>query len=130
MEVSKKEGILISWFLWQFYEMPKFLFGVWNNYFVFASDIFSVPLLLKTLFSPWRKYKWQYPKGFNLGEFFSTFISNIFSRIIGACMRIVLIVIGILFQIFIAVIGLIIFIGWILIPFIIILGFLFILFIY
>jgi hypothetical protein len=127
MEKVAKEGILISWFLWQFYEMPKFLFEVWNNYFVFATNLFSVPLLLKTLFSPWRKYKWQYPRGFDIGEFFSTLISNFFSRILGAMMRIVLITVGILFQIFVAIAGLIIFLGWLLIPFIVILGFLFVL---
>jgi len=127
MEKVAKEGILISWFLWQFYEMPKFLFEVWNNYFVFATNLFSVPLLLKTLFSPWRKYKWQYPRGFDIGEFFSTLISNFFSRILGAMMRIVLITVGILFQIFVAIAGSIIFLGWLLIPFIVILGFLFVL---
>jgi len=127
MEKVAKEGILTSWFLWQFYEMPKFLFSVWNNYFIFATNLFSVPLLLKTLFSPWRKYKWQYPRGFDIGEFFSTLISNFFSRILGAMMRIVLIIVGILFQIFVAIAGLIIFLGWLLIPFIVILGFLFVL---
>jgi hypothetical protein len=127
MELSEKENILTSWFLWQFYEMPKFLFQVWNNYFNFASNLFSLPLLLKTLFSPWRKYIWAYPKGFDIGEFFSTFISNATSRILGAIMRVVLIIVGILFQVFVAVAGLIIFLGWLLLPFIVILGFLFVL---
>jgi len=127
MESLADKSLFMSWFLWQFYEMPKFLFGVWNNYFIFATNLFSVPLLLKTLFSPWRRYKWQYPKGFDIGEFFSTLISNFFSRFLGAMMRIVLIAVGILFQIFVAIIGLIIFLGWLLIPFIVILGFLLIL---
>jgi len=123
---NNKENIFTAWLLWQFLEMPKFLLHAWNNYFIFATNLFSLPLLLKTLFAPWRKYKWRYPRGFDAMEFFGTFVSNIFSRIIGCIMRIILIVAGILFQVFVAIAGLIIFICWILAPFIIIAGFLFI----
>jgi hypothetical protein len=80
-------------------------------------------VLFRSLFAPWRKYRWNYPKGFNVGEFFSTLISNAFSRFLGALMRIVLIIAGILFQIFVIFAGLVIFLLWILIPFIIIAGF-------
>jgi hypothetical protein len=120
MEKNNRQNVIVLWFAWQFYEMPRFLFEVWNNYFLFALNYFSLPVLLKSLFAPWRKYKWNYPKGFNLGEFFSTLISNSFSRIIGAMMRVVLIFVGILFQVSVILIGLIIFVLWILVPFIII----------
>ena len=123
MEISKRGNIFIEWFLWQFYEMPKFLLEVWNNYFMFATNYFSLPLLFKTFFSPWRRYRWKYPKGFDAVEFLNTFISNIFSRILGAIMRTGLIIMGILFQIITAIAGIIVFIGWILMPFIIITGF-------
>jgi hypothetical protein len=128
MESLKKQSILILWFLWQFYEMPKFLIGVWVNYFIFASNLFSIPSLLKTFFSPWRRYKWQYPRGFDIGEFFSTFVSNLISRILGAIMRIVLIIVGILFQIIVVISGLVFLLGWLLMPLIIVFGFLIILF--
>lgn len=126
MEANSQQNIFVEWLLWQFYQMPKFLFKVWNNYFMFATNYFSLPLLFKTFFSPWRRYKWSYPKGFDVVEFFNTLISNAVSRILGAMMRIVLIIIGICFQIFVAVAGLIIFLAWLLIPFIIIAGFLFV----
>ena len=123
---NENKNILAVWFLWQFYEMPKFLLGVWKNYILFASNYFSLPILLKSLFAPWRKYRWNYPKWFQVGEFLSTLISNAFSRLLGAIARIVLIVAGILFQIFVIFAGLIIFVLWLLIPLIIIAGFLFI----
>ncbi len=126
MEANSKQNIFAEWFVWQFYQMPKFLFGVWNNYFKFATNYFSLPLLLKTFFSPWKRYKWNYPKGFDVAEFFNTLISNTVSRILGAAMRIVLIIMGICLQIFVAIAGLIVLITWFLIPFIIIAGFLFI----
>ena len=120
MEKSEKENIIIMWLLWHFYEMPKFLLSVWRNYLLFGLNYFSIPLLVKTLFSPWRRYNWIYPKGFDVKEFFNTLISNTFSRILGAICRIVLIVVGAIAQFFIFVIGIAVIILWFLIPFIII----------
>ncbi len=128
MEKNSNENILSQWVVWQFFEMPKVLLNVWNNYLIFATNIFSLPLLLKTFFSPWRRYKWRYPKGFALGEFFSTLVSNIFSRFMGALMRIFLIIAGILFQIFVLIGGAVVFIAWFLAPFIIITGLIFAIF--
>ncbi|MBI3631320.1 MAG: hypothetical protein HY219_00435 [Candidatus Staskawiczbacteria bacterium] len=125
MEKSERENIIIMWFLWHFYEMPKFLFSVWRNYILFGLDYFSVPLLLKTLFSPWRRYSWVYPKGFDVKEFFNTLISNTFSRILGAICRIVLIIIGVMAQIFIFITGIAVIFLWLLTPFIMIFGILF-----
>lgn len=129
METSKKsaftkgfgearENIIVEWVFWHFYQMPKFLFLAWGNFIWFGAGFFSVPLLLKTFFSPWRRYKWRYPKGFDLGEFFSTLISNIFSRVIGVFIRLVLIFLGIIAQIFILLAGGIIFLLWLFLPFI------------
>ena len=114
------------WAVWHFSEMPRFLLGVWKNYILFALNYFSLPILLKSLFAPWRRYRWSYPKGFNIGEFFSTLISNIFSRIIGAMMRIVLILVGFLLQIFVVLLGAVVFLFWVLLPFIIIAGLIFV----
>jgi len=124
---EKKENIFAVWLEWQFYEVPRFLLQIWANYFIFAVNFFSFTLLVKTFFSPWRRYRWRYPRGFDIGEFFSTLISNFFSRILGALMRVVLIVAGICFQLFVALSGLIIFIAWLFLPLIVIAGFLFIL---
>lgn len=123
MEASQSQNIFYSWLLWQFYEMPKFLLQVWNNYFMFASNYFSFKLLLKTFFSPWRKYRWQYSKRFDIGEFFSTLVSNIFSRVLGAMMRFVLIIAGIFFQVFVVISGLVVFVAWLFVPLIVIAGF-------
>ncbi len=120
--MTEKKNIFILWLHWHFYEMPKFLLEIWQNYVLFAINYFSLPLLLKSLFSPWRRYRWNYPKGFNVGEFISTLISNIFSRFLGFLMRIVLIIIGVLFQIFVICAGLIVFLFWVLLPFIILIG--------
>lgn len=120
--MNNNKNIFVDWLVWQFYEMPKFLLLVWKNYILFALNFFSLPTLLKSLFSPWRKYRWNYPKVINLGEFFATLISNTFSRIMGVIMRVVLIFVGAVFQVFVILAGLVAFILWLMVPFIIILG--------
>mgnify|MGYP001597260869 CR=1 FL=1 len=127
MEENSRNNIFATWILWQFYQMPKFLLQVWSNYFMFAANYFSFILLLKTFFSPWKKYSWRYPKGFDLGEFFSTLISNFFSRILGAVMRVFLIIAGVFLQVFVAVFGSAVFLFWFFLPFIIIVILLFVL---
>lgn len=122
---SSRENIISEWFYWHFYDMPKFLLEVWQNYISFALNYFSLPILLKSLFAPWRKYRWKYPKGFDVIEFFNTLVSNSVSRFLGAIVRIILIVAGIIFQIFVLLAGAVVFLFWILIPFIAIAGFLF-----
>lgn len=121
-KTSERESLIITWFLWHFYEMPKFLFSVWRNFIVFGLNFFSIPLLLKTLFSSWRRYKWVYPKLFDVKEFLNTLVSNAFSRIMGAFCRVILILLGIIFQIIILLAGFLAVVLWFLIPFIIITG--------
>ena len=118
MENSKKENIITMWFVWHFYEMPQFLFSVWKNYLFFMANFFSVSLLLSTLFSPWRRHAWKYPRGFDIGEYYKVFISNLFSRFMGVLMRIVLIIVGIIAQIFVVIAGIIIMVFLVLMPFI------------
>ena len=128
METNSRENIFAQWALWQFFEMPAFILRAWNNYLTFALNFFSLPLLLKTFFSPWRKYKWNYPRGFDLKIFFETVISNVFSRIMGALMRVTLIFVGILFQIFVVTAGAVVFLAWLAVPFLAAAGLIFIFF--
>lgn len=118
-------NILTTWFYWHFYETPKVLLQVWRNFVLFSMNFFSTPLLLKTLFSPWRRYKWNYPRSFDIGKYLETIISNLFSRLMGAICRIFLIIIGTIFQIFVVIAGAILFLGWLVLPILLLAGLLF-----
>ncbi len=115
-EVSKKENLIASWFMWHFYQMPQFLFLIWKNFISFSLDFFSIPLLIATLFSPWRRYKWRYPGRFDIKGFFETLISNIFSRVVGAICRLFLIIVGIPVIVFMVLAGFIVILFWIIMP--------------
>jgi len=117
------KNIFFQYLCWQFLDMPRNLLKAWGNFLKFNLNYFSIPLLLKTFFSPWRRYSWSYGRGFDLGRFFEVFFSNLISRILGALMRVFLIIFGVIAEVFIFIIGIIIFLGWIILPFLLIGGF-------
>jgi len=119
-EIAQQQNIFFQWLFWQFFEVPKKILQVWKNYLLFNLNYFSVPLLFKTFFSYWRRYRWYYPRGFDLAKYLEVFVSNLISRILGAIMRIFLIAIGIFSEIFIFLCGLIIFFTWLLLPLILV----------
>jgi hypothetical protein len=117
------QNIFFQYIFWHFWESPKSVLIGWGNFLKFGLNYFSLPLLLKTLFSPWRRYSWSYGRGFDIKIYLEVFLSNLISRILGAVLRIFLIILGILFEIFIFFSGLIVFLGWLILPLLLIAGF-------
>ena len=115
-------NIISLWFFWYFFEMPQNILKAWKNFLLFNLNYFSVTLLLKTLFSHWKRYSWKRGRGFNIGEYFSVLLSNLMSRFIGAIVRSVLILIGLIFEAFIIFFGIVIFLGWFILPILLISG--------
>ena len=122
---SFKNNIFTFWLAWHFWEVPKEIVAGWKNFLLFNLESFSIVLLVKTLFSYWHKYSWSYGRGFDFKVYLEAALSNLISRIIGAIIRIILIVIGIVSELFIFFAGLIILLAWLLLPFIIIVGIVF-----
>mgnify|MGYP001562623821 CR=1 FL=1 len=122
---SFAKNIVFLWLSWQFFEVPKELLKGWKNFLLFNLNYFSISLLFKTLFSPWRKYKWSYGKGFDIGRYLEAFFSNLISRVLGAIVRSFLLLIGLIAEIFIVFAGLIVFIGWLIMPAFLIAGLIF-----
>ncbi len=110
------ENTIWKWLIWQFWEAPLFILKAWGNFLRFGMNYFSVPLLFKTFFAPWRRYYWGYPRGFDPWAYFESFFSNLIFRILGALFRSVMIVAGIAVEILIAAAGLLLFTAWIILP--------------
>jgi len=119
------ENILIQYLSWQFFDVPKKLIRAWKNLLLFNLNYFSIPLLIKTLFAPWRRYKMSYGRGFDIGRYFEAFISNLIFRTLGAIVRIFLIIIGLFAEVFIILAGIIVFFGWLVLPIVLITGLIF-----
>jgi hypothetical protein len=117
-----KENIFFQRISWHFIEVPKEILRAWKSYLLFNLNYFSIPLLLKTFFSPWRRYREPYARVFDAGKYLETFFANIIYCTLGAMMRSFLIIIGLFLEVFIFFAGLVIFWGWIILPFFLIKG--------
>lgn len=118
-------SIFLKFLLWYFLKTPAKILGATKNYLVFNLRFFSVGTLLKTLFSPWHKYLWSYKGGFDIWKYFEVFVSNIFSRLMGAIVRIALIIIGLFCEVLIFFLGFLFLMVWMALPFLVALGLIF-----
>jgi len=119
------QNIFLQYLSWQFFDVPGNILKAWKNFLKFNLNYFSVPLLLKSFFSPWRRYNMPYGRGFDIGKYLETLISNLIFRFLGLVMRSFLIIIGLLVEIFIIFAGAILFFGWLVLPAILIAGLIF-----
>lgn len=117
-----RQNIIIQYLGWQFWDVPRNILAAWRNCLRFNLNYWSVPLLLKTFFSHWRRYQYSYGRGINFKRYFEVFTFNMISRVLGAIMRSVLILLGLLTEIFVILVGAIIFLGWLFLPLFLIAG--------
>jgi len=112
-----RQNIALMFFYWLFIESTARVVHGWFFFLRFGLNFFSVPLLLKTFFSPWHRYWYGYPKDFNPVEFFYAIFGNAMSRVIGIILRSLFIALGVIFDLFVFIIGLVVLIFWITLPF-------------
>lgn len=120
-----RNNLLNQYLIWHFYEVPGSILKAWRNFLRFNLNYFSIPLLIRTLFSYWRRYSMAYGKRLDFGRYFEAFVFNMMSRGIGAILRIFLILIGLLVEFFLFFLGAIIFLIWLFLPLLLILGLIF-----
>jgi hypothetical protein len=118
-----KESILIQYLSWHFISCFKGLLNVWRSFLLFNLNYWSLPLLLRTLFSPWRRYQYSYGKGFDIKRFFEVLTFNSISRTMGFIMRTFLIVFGILTELALLLGGVLALLCWLVLPGLILLSF-------
>lgn len=112
--------IIGMFFSWYFKEAPKNIVGIWRNFILFVANYFSIIILLKTLFSPWKRIREEHGRGFDLMNFLSVLTLNVFSSFLGFLIRSVVIVWGVAAEIFVLVLGACFVVFWFLLPFILI----------
>jgi hypothetical protein len=114
--VHIQQNIFLQYLEWHFCDQPRKILKTWKGFLLFNLNYFSLALLIKTFFSPWRQYVWAYPRGLDIPKDLEVFFSNMISRILGAILRIVIIFLGIFFEISILIIGFFVFFGWLILP--------------
>ena len=81
---------------WYYTRAFRDMLNVWGNLMWFAIHFFSIPLLMRTLFAPWKRMTDEYHRtGFE--DILETFLMNMLSRVFGALVRIFFISAGLVF---------------------------------
>lgn len=108
----------MSYFLWHFVIAPRNILRITRNFIIFFYHYFSIPLLLKTLFAPWKKlYRARDHAGFSPSDFFERLSFNLISRCIGLLLRLFVINTGLLCIALTIAIGATFSLLWLCIPF-------------
>lgn len=79
--------IIKNYFLWHYSLALVAWWRIYLNLLWFLYHFFSVPVIVRTLFSPWRRLAEPYPKGFNPGAAAETLVVNGLMRLFGLVVR-------------------------------------------
>lgn len=88
-----------------FADLALSLFGAWMNIQKFLVNFFSLPLLARSFFAPFRKMQEKKAPGFNPENIAEVFVANLVSRFVGMLVRGILIVLGIITEAVVFVVG-------------------------
>lgn len=116
-------SIFTGYLAWHYGRAFQQMVVVYANLFWFIGHFFSLNILFRTLFSPWRRIYESHHRGEGAEAYFATVVVNILTRIIGAFIRLIFIVAGLVVM-FVMVLSVIAFtIFWLFAPFIVTLAF-------
>ena len=112
-----KATLMIPIYVWWHY--VKAPYSILKLTFHFSANVmhfFSVAVLLRTLFSPWRRLSEGYPEKFDISQIFTSVIVNSLMRLFGAVVRSITILLGLFFTLITFLSGLVFFVYWLLMP--------------
>ncbi len=108
---------IAEYFIWHYSQGLKNTFLVARNFVGFVWRFFSIWLLFRTLFSPWRKdITFSNWRGLHPILALQKIFNNIFSRIMGSLVRSAVILLGLFIEALALVLVPVILIWWILLP--------------
>ena len=116
MTLGLHRVILLRFWAWYYTGAVKSLVKIWKNFIIFVKEYYSIPLLLRTLISPWRRDVTRRPRGLDIKRLFEVLAFNLISRTIGFILRSIIIVIGLICLIGVIIFGFLVLILWLILP--------------
>ncbi len=86
--------IFNHYLVWHYSIALQRILVIWKNMLWFTVHYFSIPLLLRSLFAPWKRMTESKGKGWDMEAIAGAIVINFFSRFLGALIRGILIGIG------------------------------------
>jgi len=109
-----------EYFVWHYSASVRDFFVMWGNMFWFGYHFFSMRLLARTLFTPFKRFHQEYDlKNLNLGVLGQDIMLNLFMRMLGAVLRLCVLAFGLIFEIAVLLVGMVSLVIWLLLPLII-----------
>ena len=110
--------IIWHYLSWHYCRAILELSCIYKNILIFLFGFFSISILLRSFFAPWRRMGEDYDKNIvdDLEDVASTFVVNLIMRLVGITMRTIIIVIGLLFIFVMALFYPVILIFWLALP--------------
>jgi ATP-dependent Clp protease ATP-binding subunit ClpC len=107
----------MGFFVWHYSDGLNLYLRRWYFLLAWVIHFFSIPVLFRTIFSPWKRLiDSEETPGFSFERFFRQLTFNLISRGIGAVVRIFLLIFGLLTLVPAFLVGLIGLIAWIVFP--------------
>lgn len=107
---------LVHYVTWHYSGGVASYLSVWRNFLWFAYHFFSIPVLFRTLFSPFQKLNEEYKRTLDLGYIAQVMIVNVLMRLVGAGARSFIILMGLVTLVVIAAVGAALFVVWLMLP--------------
>ncbi len=109
-------SIMHHYILWHYTTAFGEILHVWKNLLWFTYNFFSIPQMLRSFFSPWKRMTEERGNTFNFEDLAGFIIINIISRIVGMILRTIVLFFGLL-AILILITGIVLtYIFWLLAP--------------
>jgi hypothetical protein len=109
-------AVASSWFVWHYLFAWTNITRVFMNLTWFSWRLFSVPELFLNLFSPFERLD-EKPKNNMPNEIGSAILVSLIMRVMGAIIRIPIIVLGLLSTLFVLIIWVVAYVVWFVLPF-------------
>ena len=109
-----------KYLVWHYGEALTDWWRIVGNFIWFFFHMFSIGLLLRTLFSPFKRLQEERKKGsWKFENWGGAIIINVLMRLVGFSVRTMFIVVGLIFIFFTAMVGAIAFVFWLILPLIV-----------
>jgi hypothetical protein len=113
-------SVINHYLLWHYTRAFGEIFHLWLNFFWFTINFFSIPQLMRSWFSPWKRMVEERGNTWNFEDLAGYVVIGFFSRLIGFILRTIIICVGLIALAFLLVSGVAIYFFWVVAPFIII----------
>lgn len=114
--------LFFDYIKWHYAQAIVSIWRIVGNLAWFFYHMFSVPLLIRTLWTPWHKLSDVAERSFRLGDMLENALVSFLMRLVGICARLITITVGLVFICGMYVVGVIFTLFWLMAPFLAVLS--------